>query len=102
VRFAKLDKDGLVHQSGYDTVIATKKTGLWDFMDDVYQLIVPDDLNLALNENKFAFNFFQTLSPSNKRFILRYIKIAKTEETRKKRILQVTNLAAQNKKIPGL
>lgn len=46
-----------------------KKAGLWDFMDDVDNLIVPDDLNLALNENKIAFNFFQTLSPSNKRFI---------------------------------
>jgi uncharacterized protein YdeI (YjbR/CyaY-like superfamily) len=91
-----------VHQSGYDAVFASKKTGLWDFMDDVDNLIVPDDLNLALKENKIAIDFFQKLSPSNKRFVLRYIKLAKTAETRNKRILQVSELAAQNKKIPGL
>lgn len=102
VRFAKLDAAGLVHQSGYDAVTASKNAGLWDFMDDVDNLIVPNDLNLALNENKIAFDFFQTLSPSNKRFILRYIKLAKTAETRNKRIVQVSTLAAQNKKIPGL
>ncbi|TAG87943.1 MAG: hypothetical protein EAZ20_09535, partial [Bacteroidetes bacterium] len=46
--------------------------------------------------------FFEKLSPSNKRFVLRYIKLAKTESTRQKRILQVVNLSAQNKKIPGI
>ena len=102
VRFAKLEEAGLVHQSGYDAVLASKKAGLWDFMDDVDNLIVPTDLNKALNENKPALDFFEKLSPSNKRFVLRYIKLAKTEETRIKRILQVVNLSAQNKKIPGL
>ncbi len=102
VRFAKLDEARLVHQSGYDAVLASKKAGLWNFMDDVDNLIVPDDLNLVLNENKLAFDFFEKLSPSNKRFVLRYIKLAKTADTRKKRIVQVASLAAQNKKIPGL
>lgn len=102
VRFAKLDEAGLVHQSGLNSVNASKKAGLWDFMDDVDNLIVPDDLNLALSESKPALDFFEKLSPSNKRFILRYIKLAKTAETRNKRIVQVSILAAQNKKIPGL
>jgi uncharacterized protein YdeI (YjbR/CyaY-like superfamily) len=98
VRFAKLDKAGLVHQSGYDAVFASKKAGLWDFMDDVDNLIVPSDLNQALSQNKAALDFFEKLSPSNKRFVLRYIKLAKSEDTRKKRILQVVSLSALNKK----
>lgn len=102
VRFAKLEEAGLVHQSGYDAVLASKKAGLWDFMDDVDNLIVPVDLNQSLSENKPALDFFEKLSPSNKRFVLRYIKLAKTNETRKKRISQVVNLASQNRKIPGL
>lgn len=102
VRFAKLDNAGLVHQSGYDAVVASKKAGLWDFMDDVDHLIVPEDLTQALSENKPALEFFEKLSTSNKRFILRFIKLTKTEQTRKKRIFQVATLAAQNKKIPGL
>lgn len=102
VRFAKLDNAGLVHQSGYDAVVASKKAGLWDFMDDVDHLIVPEDLTQALSENKPALEFFEKLSTSNKRFILRFIKLTKTEQTRKKRIFQVATLTAQNKKIPGL
>jgi uncharacterized protein YdeI (YjbR/CyaY-like superfamily) len=47
-------------------------------------------------------DYFMAFSASNKRFTLRYIKLTKTAETRKKRILQVKTLAAQNKKIPGL
>ncbi|MBC7525769.1 MAG: YdeI/OmpD-associated family protein [Flavobacterium sp.] len=101
-RFLKLEALALVHQAGFDSVTASKKAGLWDFMDDVDNLIVPNDLNQALSENKPALEFFEKLSPSNKRFVLRYIKLAKTEDTRKKRILQVVSLSAQNKKILGL
>ena len=102
VRFAKLEEAGLVHQSGLNSVMASKKAGLWDFMDDVDNLVIPNDLNLALIEHQLAMDYFQKFSPSNKRFILRYIKLSKTEATRMKRILQVATLAAQNKKIPGL
>jgi uncharacterized protein YdeI (YjbR/CyaY-like superfamily) len=102
VRFAKLEKEGLVYQSGLNAVIASKQSGLWDFMDDVDKLIVPTDLLNALHENPPAISYFETLSPSNKRFVLRYIKLAKTKETRQKRIFQTASLAAQNIKIPGL
>jgi uncharacterized protein YdeI (YjbR/CyaY-like superfamily) len=102
VRFAKLETAGLVHQSGFNVVEASKKAGLWNFMDDVDNLIIPDDLQLALMECQPALEFFEKLSPSNKRFVLRYVKLAKTEVTRKKRILQVVSMSAQNKKIPGL
>lgn len=101
-QFEKLEKVGLVHQSGYDSVAASKKAGLWDFMNDVDNLIVPNDLQQALNQNQAAFIFFDKLSASNKRFVLRYLKFAKTEATRQKRIVQIVTLSAQNKKVPGL
>lgn len=101
-RFEKLEKVGLVHQSGYDSVAASKKAGLWDFMNDVDNLIVPNDLQQALIQNQAAFIFFDKLSASNKRFVLRYLKLAKTEATRQKRIVQIVTLSAQNKKVPGL
>lgn len=102
LRFAKLEEAGLVQQSGFNSVIASKNAGLWDFMDDVDNLIIPEDLATALHDNKPAMGYFIAFSASNKRFILRYIKLAKTAETRKKRIIQVSTLAAQNKKILGL
>ena len=101
-RFSKLEALGLVHQAGFNSVSASKKAGLWDFMDDVDNLIIPSDLNQALTGHQPAMEYFQKFSPSNKRFILRYIKLAKTAATRTKRILQVVTLAAENKKIPGL
>ena len=101
-RFSKLEALGLVHQAGFDSVSASKKAGLWDFMDDVDNLIVPTDLKNELNENQTANQFFYYLSPSNKRFDLRYLKLAKTEKTRQKRIIEIVTLSAQNKKTPGL
>ena len=102
VRFAKLEQQGLVHQSGKNGVIASKQTGLWNFMDDVDNLIIPDDLQNALNENQTANHFLNLLSPSNKRFVLRYLKLAKTDATRQKRIVQIVTLSAEGKKISGL
>ena len=71
-------------------------------MDDVDNLIVPDDLQNGFNENQTANQFFNQLSPSNKRFVLRYLKLAKTDATRQKRIVQIVTLSAEGKKIPGL
>lgn len=101
-RFSKLESLGLVHQAGFDSVCSSKKAGLWDFMDDIDNLIVPTDLQNELNENQASSHFFNNLSPSSKRFVLRYLKLAKTEITRKKRIIQIVTLSAENKKIPGL
>lgn len=101
-RFAKLEKTGLVHQSGINSVEDAKKSGLWNFMDDVDNLIIPEDLQFALTQNTNALNFFNALSKSNKRFTLRYLKLSKTETTRQKRINQIVELAAQNRKVAGL
>ena len=101
-RFSKLETLGLVHQSGYDVVFASKKADLWNYMDDVDNLIVPNDLQNALNENQNASYFFSNLYLSSKRFVLRYLKLAKTETTRQKRIIQIVILSSENKKLPGL
>ena len=101
-RFAKLEKLGLVQQAGTNSVLASKQNGLWNFMDDVDALIKPHDLVKCLNEHTPAMNYFETFSKSNKRFILRWIKLAKTPATRQKRILETAKLASKNLKIPGL
>jgi uncharacterized protein YdeI (YjbR/CyaY-like superfamily) len=102
LRYTKLERSGLVHPSGINSVEASKSAGLWNFMDDVDALIIPDDLHIALNENVQAKSFYDNLPASNKRFVLRYLKLSKSEATRQKRILQIITLSSQNKKIPGL
>ena len=57
-RAAKLIEDGRMHNSGLKTIENSKANGLWNYMDDVDKLIVPDDLAFALSKDKSALSFF--------------------------------------------
>ena len=100
-RAAKLIEEGKMHNAGLATIAAGKASGLWHFMDDVDALIVPEDLKNALQNLRGAERFFEGINPSSKRFVLRWIKLAKTEKTRTNRILKVAQLAAKGEKLPG-
>lgn len=101
VRFAKLEEAGLVHQSGFNAVEASKKSGLWNFMDDVDNLTIPNDLQEALTKNNEAKLFFEAINSSSKRFVLRWIKLAKTDKTRATRIAQLVELSSKGEKLKG-
>lgn len=100
-RFAKLEKEGRMTEAGRQAVLVSKQNGLWNFMNDVDALIKPPDFIKCLEENPPAMQCFDSFGASSKRFMLRHIKIAKTAETRVKRINEITLLAKQNKKLPG-
>ncbi len=102
VRFAKLEKQGLVAEAGKASVKRSKENGSWNFMDDVDALIKPVDFIKCLEENPPAMLNFEKFGASSKRFILRWIKLSKTPTTRAKRIKEAAELAAKNLKIPGL
>jgi uncharacterized protein YdeI (YjbR/CyaY-like superfamily) len=64
-------------------------------------LIKPDDFINCLQEHGNAMNNFNAFGKANQRFMLRHIKISKTEATRAKRIVEISLLAKENKKLPG-
>ncbi|MEL6307448.1 MAG: YdeI/OmpD-associated family protein [Chloroflexota bacterium] len=101
-RVAKLEKQGRMHEAGRAVIEASKANGMWSFMDDVDALIVPDDLQQALDANPPADTHFDNSAPSYKRNILRWIKLAKTEKTRAKRIAKTTDFATRDEKIPQM
>ena len=101
LRFAKLEELGLIHQSGFNAVESSKKAGLWNFMDDVDNLIIPNDLQEALAINNEAKLFFDAINASSKRFVLRWIKLAKTDKTRASRIEQIVQLSSRGEKLKG-
>ena len=101
-RYAKLERNGLVENAGKDSVLKSKAAGLWDFMDDVDALIKPEDFIKVFSKYENATNNFNAFGASSQRFVLRWIKLAKTAETRAKRIEQAAELADKNLKIPGL
>lgn len=101
LRAAKLEVQGRMHMAGKEAIALSKRSGLWNFMDDVDQLIVPDDLQQALDQKEEARQFFNKINPSSKRFVLRWIKLAKSSQTRANRIARVVQLACQGEKLPG-
>ena len=100
-RAEKLIDEGKMHESGLKAIDISKSNGLWNFMDDVDNLIVPEDLSEELSKLDGAAEFFNSINPSSKRFVLRWIKLAKTEKTRKNRIKKLAKLSAKEEKLPG-
>lgn len=95
-RVAELTKQGKMHTSGLEMVELAKESGTWDFLDDVEKLIVPPDLQKALETTLEAEHYFDRFPPSSKRGILEWIKTAKTEPTRNKRIQETAEKASRN------
>jgi uncharacterized protein YdeI (YjbR/CyaY-like superfamily) len=100
-RAARLIEEGKMQEAGYRSIELSKENGLWDFMDDVDKLIVPEDLHKGLDKLAGATDFFYAINASSKRFVLRWIKLAKTEKTRAARIKQIATLSAKGQKLKG-
>jgi uncharacterized protein YdeI (YjbR/CyaY-like superfamily) len=100
-RAAKLIEENRMHSSGLQSIEVSKTNGLWNFMDDVDNLIIPDDLAQELSKHDNATEFFHGINDSSKRFVLRWIKLAKTDKTRTKRIQEIARLSAKGEKLKG-
>ncbi len=100
-RAAILIKNGLMQQAGFQTIELAKANGLWDFMEEVDNLIIPKDLKDELQKIPGASDFFNAINDSSKRFVLRWIKLAKTDKTRISRIEEIARLSAKGEKLKG-
>jgi uncharacterized protein YdeI (YjbR/CyaY-like superfamily) len=92
----RLLKANQIHTSGMVMIELAKSTGTWDALNDVDNLIVPEDMQVLFNKNKVAFKNWQTFPPSSRRGILEWILNAKRPETRKQRIEETVRLAKDN------
>jgi len=100
-RAAKLEQEGRMHKAGRQAIAKSKESGLWHFLDDVDALLKPEDLEKGLDQYPPARDSFDAFAPSTQRFILRWIKLAKTAKTRAARIEKTAKLAQIGEKIPG-
>lgn len=94
----KLIEKGLMTQGGLDSIETAKQNGSWNILDEVEELIVPNDLENAFKEHVSSKNYFLNLSKSTRKIILGWIVTAKRQETRQKRIDEVVESAGQNLK----
>ncbi|MEL6690694.1 MAG: YdeI/OmpD-associated family protein [Pseudomonadota bacterium] len=83
---------GLMMPAGEASIAVAKENGMWEFLDDVERLEVPDDLAAALGD---ARDVWEDYPRSVKRGMLEFIKTAKKPETRAKRIADLVEDAGQ-------
>jgi uncharacterized protein YdeI (YjbR/CyaY-like superfamily) len=94
----KLTTANLMHNSGLAKIEIAKQNGSWTSLDAAQDLIIPENLKLAFEQNKSAYENYQKFSPSYQKNYLYWLYQAKREETRNNRIAIIIELCAQNKK----
>lgn len=99
-RAERLIAEGRMHDAGQAAIDEAKATGAWDTMADVDALVVPGDLQNALVGSPPALEHFLGFPPSTRRNILRWIALARTDETRNRRIDRIRRDAAANVRTP--
>lgn len=66
----QLTEQGLMTEAGLIKIESAQLDGSWTSLDAIEALIIPDDLNLALQTNETAYRNFQAFSNSSKKNIL--------------------------------
>ncbi len=97
----KLIKDGRMTSAGliaYEAAI--KKPALIYNTKKEENLVVPDDLSVALKNNAAAYNNFMNFPPSSRRLYVFWLNDAKRADTRKSRIVKIVENSRNNIK-PG-
>lgn len=97
-KIERLIADGLMTEAGFKSIEIAKQNGSWTLLDEVEELTVPDDLEVAFTSNPGAADFFFGLSKSVRKMMLQWVAFAKKPETRQNRINEIATLAAQKLK----
>ena len=71
---------------------------MWSYLDDVENLIVPNDLQQAFKSNLVAFDNYNNFAPGYRKSYLYWLKQAKRETTRQDRIKKIIQFCEQNSK----
>lgn len=90
-----LTAKGLMTQAGFKVIDIAKQNGSWVILDEVEELIIPQDLEEAFTKLDNSKEYFSSLSKSKKKVLLQWIALAKTDSTRQKRIYEIVENASQ-------
>lgn len=92
----KLIQENAMHESGLRKIEIAKQNGSWNSLDEVENHVIPEDLQLAFNDNPKAWSNYQSFSPSYRKSYLYWLNQAKRVETRQNRIREIIRLCEQN------
>ena len=99
-RVERLIAAGQMLPAGLAAIEEAKRNGTWTLLDDVENLVVPDDLAAALAAQPEAREQWDAFSRSPRRAILEWITQAKRPETRARRIAEAAEHAARGERPP--
>ncbi|MFI1771602.1 YdeI/OmpD-associated family protein [Thalassobellus citreus] len=88
--------DNLMHESGLKKIEIGKQNGSWTALDDVENGIIPEALQLEFDKHPTAFDNYQNFAPSYRKSYLYWLKQAKREATKQKRISEIIKLCEAN------
>jgi uncharacterized protein YdeI (YjbR/CyaY-like superfamily) len=91
---------GLMRPPGLKKIECAQQDGSWAYLEETDSLVIPADLSQAFEQQPGSREQFHALSESMRRRLLHHLKDAKGAATRKKRILQLLEYAANQKGRP--
>jgi uncharacterized protein YdeI (YjbR/CyaY-like superfamily) len=92
----ELSSENLIHKSGLKSIEIAKENDSWNALNDVDNLIIPNELQIEFDKNIIAFNNYQNFAKSYKKGYLYWLNQAKREVTRQKRITEIIRLCKEN------
>lgn len=97
-RVARLTAAGLMLPAGLGVIEDAKRNGMWTLLDDVEDLIVPDDLAAALAGEPNGRANWDAFPPSARRAMLQWVVEARRVETRADRVARIAAGAGRNER----
>ncbi|MDM7830314.1 YdeI/OmpD-associated family protein [Cellulomonas edaphi] len=97
-RVVELEAAGLMAPAGRAMIEAARADGSWTLLDDVENLVVPDDLAAALGQHPGARENFDAFPPSARRALLEWLVHAKRAATRTSRLEEIAREAAAGRR----
>ena len=97
-RVERLERDGRMTDAGRRVIERAKADGSWTLLDDVENLVVPDDLAAAFDAHPGSRAQWEAFPRSAKRGILEWIVQAKTAPTRDRRVTETAEAAARGER----
>lgn len=97
-RIMRLEQEGRLELAGRALIEQAKADGSWTLLDDVEDLIVPDDLAAACDDHPGSREQWEQFPLSARRGILEWIVQAKRSPTRARRVEDTARLAARGER----
>lgn len=94
-KVAYLTSKKFIQEAGYKSIEIAKENGSWFILDEVEALILPKDLKKEFDKRNGALEYYESLSKSAKKILLSWVVLAKRDETRLKRIIEIAENASR-------